>query len=167
MALLISVKEGFFCTKKQECKIISLASSLLKIWQGKVHFIKIHKKQDWLGQGFKITVEVVINCKVFNSQIDYFRYLSGTIAKRSRACVCSGFVVRVPGSNPAWERFFLNKKKSYRDRSTTTLLIYNQTKFSNSYQVQGLGCCWKSVMTTNWLIYSAGSTPHRCLVLGR
>ena len=70
MALLISVKEGFFCTKKQECKIISSASSLLKIWQGKVHFLKIHKKQDWLGQGFKIAVEVVINCKVFNSQIE-------------------------------------------------------------------------------------------------
>ena len=35
---------------------------------------------------------------------------SGTIAERSRACVCSGFVVEVPGSNLTWGSFFLNKK---------------------------------------------------------
>ena len=38
-------------------------------------------------------------------------FLSGAIAEQSRACVCSRFVVGVPGSNPAWGRFFLNKKK--------------------------------------------------------
>ena len=32
-------------------------------------------------------------------------------AERSRACICSGFVVGVPGSNPTWGCFFLNKKK--------------------------------------------------------
>ena len=31
---------------------------------------------------------------------------SGAIAERSRACVCSGFVVWVPGLNPAWGHFF-------------------------------------------------------------
>ena len=36
---------------------------------------------------------------------------NGAIAERSRARVCSGFVVGVPGSNPTWGGFFLNKKK--------------------------------------------------------
>ena len=36
---------------------------------------------------------------------------SGSIAERSRACICSGFMVGDPGSNPAWRCFFLNKKK--------------------------------------------------------
>ena len=36
---------------------------------------------------------------------------SRAIAERSRACVHSGFVIGVPGSNPTWGHFFLNKKK--------------------------------------------------------
>ena len=32
--------------------------------------------------------------------------VSGAIAERSKACVCSGYVVGVPGSNPAWGHFF-------------------------------------------------------------
>ena len=36
---------------------------------------------------------------------------SRAIAERSKACVCSGFVVGVPSSNLAWGHFFLNRKK--------------------------------------------------------
>ena len=32
--------------------------------------------------------------------------ISGAIAEQFRACVCSGFVVRDPGLNPTWKRFF-------------------------------------------------------------
>ena len=60
------------------------------------------RMQETTAQRMKTLSQKVHNLWVMQRKgVQYFR-----IAERSRACVCSGFVVWVPVRNPAWGLFF-------------------------------------------------------------
>ena len=84
-------------SEKKTCQIIIIAFFLFYVFHAKnmenayfYQFLECAERRPW---------------SIYTTTILW------AIAERSRACICSGFVVGVPGSNPTWGCIFLNKKK--------------------------------------------------------